>query len=120
MQTQTESKPSTTPIPYLHKKINLDDLHPPKQLLFTEEELEQLRKDFKTNPYYDKEKDIEVIKHGDKFYAIYGAHNPDKCLGKGAFGSVRLIQDLETGDWFALKKQENADDTLVERENKTL
>lgn len=37
------------------------------------------------------------------FFAIYKGSREGKSLGEGAFGKVKLAQDIETGKWYALK-----------------
>lgn len=126
----------TSEIPYVHKKVNLADLEPNGKLLddktmkgMVDRCKEQKVKDGIIDlslvfpPDGKNDKDIQVIKDGDRYFAIYGATSDDKALGKGAFGEVRLMQDLQTGEWMALKKQKHlgaGHDSLVQKENQAL
>jgi len=51
--------------------------------------------------------DFSVLCLKGKCYAIYNGE--DYALGKGAFGKVKLMQDLDTRKWYALKVLENID-----------
>ncbi|WP_147277475.1 protein kinase family protein [Aquicella lusitana] len=58
------------------------------------------KKELGTKFSFIKLKDRSSLQ-GFSYYAIY----PEVTLGKGAFGKVVIAQNIETGKWYALKKQ---------------
>ncbi|OGT61378.1 MAG: hypothetical protein A3F14_00615 [Gammaproteobacteria bacterium RIFCSPHIGHO2_12_FULL_43_28] len=103
-------------IPRLPKQINSEDLSKENMKLFSEQMLTCIKyccRDLKDGIYryiyYTKDDydrlNYAVIKHGEDYYAIYRGIKHKKELGKGGFGAVKLVQNLETGDWYALKVQ---------------
>jgi serine/threonine protein kinase len=48
---------------------------------------------------------IIVDKEGE-FFTIYKGVKQGKALGEGAFGKVKLVQNMQTGEWKVLKVQE--------------
>lgn len=123
MQRQIDKvEPSVKPIHYVPKKINVNDLQPPNQLLLNQDDIAKLKREHEQSTdgvvSYIQDKDIEIIKHNNKYYAVYAAQRKDK--ESGAFGTVYFMQDLESGEWLALKKQKDASDRSVKKENKAL
>lgn len=108
-----EEKPLVSEnIPDVPKKVDLSDMHANHKLL-SDEDISRV-KNLKLPPGRNKKKalkgqlgnsdisyDISVI--DGTHYAIYKGRKKGKTLGAGAFGVVKLAQNLETGEWVALK-----------------
>ncbi|OGT38308.1 MAG: hypothetical protein A3F11_06415 [Gammaproteobacteria bacterium RIFCSPHIGHO2_12_FULL_37_14] len=105
--------------PYLHPNISLFHLHNNGKL-FSEDEISNILQFFDGNfrlkriktctdlgNFYNILKLTNSKDNKNHFYAIYLGEKHHKHLGKGTFGKVKLIQDLETGEWHALKIQKN-------------
>lgn len=62
-----------------------------------------LRKDFKIDTKFS----LLITNHNNKLkaFAIYGGVKKNKHLGKGSMGTVKVIQDIETGEFYAAKFQ---------------
>ncbi len=133
-----EKKVETISIPYIHKKIRFSDLNSLNGKLLSEEDIVTIKSHSSQLPdgvvtqSKEKDQDIDIIKSGDKYYAVYGVMGKhvydEKSLGSGTFGSVHLMQDLDTGEWLVIKRQMPNPDlldyedftTYVERENAAL
>lgn len=97
-------------IPYVPKQVELDDLHKENGKLLSNAEILRIQghKASQTSGIYDKTAfnvAYDIIAHEGHLWAIYkedGAH----ALGSGSFGQVLLAQDLQTGQFYALKKQQ--------------
>lgn len=112
--------------PTLHRKIKPEDINRTNKLLITDEEFEKVKAAFAKDPKLIKikrayqrnpekkrklnklEKQINlkfsVIRADNgKLYALY--RGKENLLGAGGFGQVKLGQDLETGEWVAVKTQ---------------
>lgn len=63
-------------------------------------------------PLKDLKLPFSIIKENDRYYAIYYGEKWDKEIGKGGYGKVKCLQNLDTGDWIkaekAYKKSENS------------
>jgi serine/threonine protein kinase len=51
----------------------------------------------------DPVRPYSVMSMGNQLYAIYRGESSKKHLGAGAFGRVKIAQNLETGEWVAMK-----------------
>src|SRR3990167_3105407 len=126
----------TTLIPYLHPKVDLSDLHENGKLL-SDQEIEIVRRMIPR--YYDgrflkkilhmnpglKGVQFSIQKQEDELYAIYRGKKKDKQLGAGSFGSAKLAQNLNTGQWVVVKiikadKQPSNQDKDIEIETSAL
>lgn len=81
--------------------------------LYSEEEIEEIKKRFSSsqNKLSRKEGNLQysVLKTSEGgLFALYSGKE-EKILGKGAFGKVKLAQNLETGEWVALKSQKKGE-----------
>lgn len=96
-------------IPFIPKQVDLNDLHPNGKL-FSDKSIANLRTiplDNGRIRYTNRRNEntrlkYAIIKMDDDYYAIYSGK---KRLGTGAHAKVKLAQNLETGEWFALKIQ---------------
>lgn len=68
-----------------------------------------------------------VTKINDQYFAIYKGEQHGKLLGKGAFGSVKLVQNIETGTWAVIKtirkkldSDQESHDRSISREKESL
>ncbi|OGT44478.1 MAG: hypothetical protein A3F42_08495 [Gammaproteobacteria bacterium RIFCSPHIGHO2_12_FULL_37_34] len=106
--------------PYLHPNISLSHLYENGKLL-TDEEIKNTLAFFDNNPelyrvktgtqngnFYNILKFHHPRENKNHYYAIYFGEKHNKQLGKGAYGKVKLIQNLETSEWFALKIQKES------------
>ena len=108
------------PIRFIPKQIDPYDLHGNGKL-YSETMIETICNASLKNGYVrfldpdDKEIKLKfaVIKMDDDYYAIYKGN---KSLGSGAYGRVKLVQNLKTGMWLALKIQPI--DSLIMSTNK--
>lgn len=94
-------------IPSIPLEVVVADLQSNNKL-FTDDEINQIRLVIKKNGRY---RDIKsagevvrlryaVIVQDGKYFAVYsGKHS----LGAGAFGKVKLVQELKSGEWFPMK-----------------
>src|SRR3990167_7335522 len=124
----------TTLIPYLHPKVDLSDLHENGKLL-SDQEIEIIRRIhhddgrllkriLQRNPEL-KGVHFSIQKQDDELYAIYRGKKKDKQLGAGSFGSAKLAQNLNTGQWVVVKiikadKQPSNQDKDIEIETSAL
>ena len=107
-------------IPYIPDQIDLDDLEETdgKLMLLPEKHIKQIRSaleketENKIKRYRKNElkqlglpTKYSIVKLNGKYYAIYKGLKENKALGKGYFGVVKIAQNLETGEWVALKIQ---------------
>lgn len=91
------------------KKIDPDDLHEGR--LLTPEQVEAAKHFFRDNPEGVKwsrkindQTNFSVLCAEDgQMFALYTGK--EKALGKGNFGLVKLAQNIETGEWVAIKLQ---------------
>ena len=97
-------------IPFLPCHVDISDLGPNGRLL-SDDVIARLKTALKSDGRYryisvDDAKirlNYAVIVQGSKRFAIYkGKKN---SVGEGGYGTVKLAQDLETGEWHALKVQ---------------
>lgn len=51
----------------------------------------------------DPDRPYSVMSMENQLYAIYRGESSKKHLGSGAFGRVKIAQNLETGQWVAMK-----------------
>lgn len=102
-------------LPYLHPKISLAHLHDNGKL-FTDDEINFILAFFRNNSELSR---VKTSAQNGNFYSIIPFYSPkenkvyycalylgkkhDKHLGAGAYGKVKLMQDIETGKWLALK-----------------
>lgn len=107
-------KPSTAPLkPAQVKKIN------PNQRLLDNGEIASLKEQNYAPGFYSSNTTIfsndifvTVINNQKKYFAI-----DPTVIGKGNFGSIQCAQDLETGEWYAFKKQPVSETATVEHAN---
>jgi len=101
----------------LPAKVDIEDIHDNGKLL-SDEGIEKVKQYFKNNPDVTRASKHEVgvkytivYSHGS-YYAVY-----PKSLGAGAFGSVKLRQNLITGEWSTQKSIETEHDAQQEEKN---
>jgi serine/threonine protein kinase len=105
-------------LPSLPKKVDINDLNPTNGKLLSEQEIAQakslLQAAIRTNETprlrardhrYAVVSLIDTKTNKRRYYAIYKGEKHDKHLGSGSFGKVKLMQDLDTGEWCAVKLQ---------------
>lgn len=108
--------------PYIPLQIDPVDLKPNGKL-YSDETIERLTRGLagKADGRYSKTRLVNefpytikppygVIKANGKLYAVY--RGKDKQLGKGEFGNVKVVQDLMTGEFVALKFLQFKDDPV--------
>lgn len=79
--------------------------------LFSEKGIEAIRQHFEKNKIKFGKfhspttgQHFRVLELKDKkLYAIYQGIKKNKALGKGCYGTVKLVQELGSGEWYALK-----------------
>lgn len=90
-------------------QVHLEDLHPNGKL-YSDETIREIQMTFQENGRYRRvDEDDESIKlkyavivQDGKYYAVYFGKY---LMGKGGFGRVKVAQNLDTGEWLALKVQ---------------
>jgi len=106
-------------IPYVHTNMDVDDIDPENNKVFTDEQIQAIkaldlplgrvsRKKLVARGLDNIPFGIEIhqdandpaVKH---YFAVYSGVKKGKHLGSGHFGSVKLMQNLETGEVCALK-----------------
>ncbi|MBI5448084.1 MAG: protein kinase [Gammaproteobacteria bacterium] len=92
------------PLPFLHPKVEPSHLWPENNKLLTERSIEDAKAFFKKNPtqHYCKQHNVYVFETESKPPLYCAVHS---VLGQGGFGEVVLAQDLDSGQWHALKIQ---------------
>lgn len=110
-------KIQTRRIPFLPPQIDINDLHDNGKL-YSDNMIAKIRAECLIHEYpngrlrslqlYDKIMRLKyaIIKMDDNYYAIYSGQ---KKLGSGRYGRVKLAQNLQTGQWLALKVQLDSD-----------
>lgn len=102
---------------YIPPKVDLKDLEPGKDgllYLLTDKEREDVKKalkDEKPGARYKGKKHgfrYDVIKTADangapQYFILYKGESKGRALGSGAFGTVKVAQNLETGEFAAAK-----------------
>ncbi len=98
-------------IVYVPPKIDLGDLQDNNKLL-TEDQIKAIQSAQLSDGRHKKselsqklklEIPFDVANVNGQYFAIYKGKKHRKDLGSGTFGTVKLAQDLKTGDWVALK-----------------
>lgn len=107
-------------IPYLPYQVDTDDVaeNNGRLMLLPEKQIrkikERLDKDTERASWRYRKDDLKklglparfsIIKLNGKYYALYMGYKRRKALGVGTFGAVKLVQDLATGEWAAIKIQ---------------
>lgn len=116
---EKEEKTEITEIPYIHPNFDLADIWDNGKILSDAEiaaikaddgliEGRNNKKKLRENPSL-RNLQYDIIKKTDetgkvRYLAIYKGRKFRRSLGAGATGSVRLVQDIETGEQMALKK----------------
>lgn len=59
---------------------------------------------------------FSISKVEDQYFAIYKGFKKGKALGSGMFGGVKLAQNIDTGEWSAIKIQVINDPSVDETE----
>lgn len=120
-----DAPPAVNPLDLqLNKKLLSDSEIARLKAFFNEEKLEDGRhskncldylsvKDQKAN-----KKKYSIIKNEQEYFAIYKGKKWKKLLGTGAGGTVKLAQNLQSGEWVALKVQDISKDLLCSIERK--
>lgn len=98
----------------LHPKINLNHIGKNGKLL-SDEQIEEIKNHVKEkegdNNFRLKKKAMNsqlpfgVLHVDKKNYAMYHGKKANKHLGAGGFGKVKLMQDLDSGEYFGAKIQ---------------
>lgn len=118
---ETRNNTITAEIPNIHRKVDIKDLDANGKLIpeenwdavklavdrlirekgkggrITKQALNAVLK------YEGIHVNFSITKHGDKYFAIYKGKKHDKSLGAGGLGSVKLVQDIDSGKWYAFK-----------------
>lgn len=133
-----EKKVKRVKIPYLHPKVDLDDLQNNGKLL-TDKEI-SLIQSLNLPPGKQSKADLQkipglenlqfsVTRTEDGYFAHYKGVKQAKALGVGGFGKAKLIQQLDqeenlqaqdTGNWYALKLIKNTRAEKIEQETYAL
>lgn len=83
-----------------------------------------INQELKSKFNIDNAVEFDIIKYQNKLYGVYLGQSHDRHLGSGAFGSVKLAQDLQSNEWFALKLMKannvNNEDFAKEMQNNQL
>lgn len=135
MSNTRESTTTSKRVPFVHPKVDLEDIHPNGRLL-SDDEITRVRDRVRSQLGSDEEParysknslgtKYPIIVANGKMYAVYKGDKHGKALGSGAFGTAKLIQDLETGQWAVLKVikhdskksfKSELDSAYIEREN---
>jgi hypothetical protein len=88
----------------------------PRPMLLRQTQIEQIKHALRDAPdgKYSKKRellalgiksDYSVLKVNNQLYALYLGEKHDKLLGAGKCGKVKLAQNIETGEWVAVKIQ---------------
>ena len=108
-------------IDYIPSVVDKSDLHPNKKLLSDERIAALIKNKDKLQIGRNKKADIgtlfDVSYIKNQFFAIYKGVTSQKQLDSGAYGTVKLAQNIITGDWVPLKiikSPKNMDAVLTE------
>lgn len=99
-------------LPWIPAHVALADVRLNKKIL-TDKQIAEVNKRLQAkNGRFSKKSSAElkdlnlpfsIIKENGECYAIYKGLKQKKHLGQGAFGKVKLAQNLATGEWVAIK-----------------
>lgn len=100
-------------IPYIPHKLDLNHLNANKKL-FSDDEIKKIKVISQNKfrfPSLQCNYQLRIIKFNDSptLYAIYLGQ--EASLGYGTFGTVKLMQNLTTGEWCAVKNNKNLGST---------
>lgn len=115
---QANNKPSITihPLPIIPPQVDIDDLGDNGKLL-TENNINRIKSilaghqptQYKASRYkkcsFKDQSNYGILYSNNIPYAIYKGKKHRKLLGTGAFGRIKLAQNLITGEWVAYKIQ---------------
>lgn len=98
-------------IPFIPAKVDIADVIHTGGRLIAQEDVASVKaaiKHLKQNSdgrFSKKELQTKysIIKIDNQFYAIYKGVKHNKHLGKGAFGTVKLVQNIDDGSWAVIK-----------------
>lgn len=104
------SRSMLLPIKKIHPNIDLRDLDQSNGKLFSEGEIASIKMDerWQQDGRYKKSETgyrYPIIVQGGKYYAVYRGKKTNQQLGEGSYGYVKLVQDLDSGQFYALKSQ---------------
>lgn len=115
-------------IPFIPAKVDIADVIDTGGRLIAQEDIASVKAAIKflkqgLDGRYSK-KDLEtkfsIAKIDGQYYAIYKGAKHDKHLGKGSFGTAKLVQNIDDGTWAVMKTIVNTDGTsnkyAIERE----
>ncbi len=104
-------------IPFIPAKVDIADVINTGGRLIAQEDVASVKAAIKflkqgLDGRYSK-KDLEtkfsITKIDGQYYAIYKGAKHNKHLGKGGFGTVKLVQNIDDGSWAAIKTIVNSD-----------
>lgn len=99
---------SLSPIRVIHPKVDFADIQSNGKLL-SDEQIASIKKELhgKNGRFTKKQASspYPIIVSGNSYFAIYKGVKSKRHLGSGAYGYVKLVQDLDSGDFYALKAQ---------------
>ena len=104
-EVKLKKKFKTSIIPYLPSEVSISDLCVQNGKLLSDKEIQDLKLSVKNDGRYSKSESntkYTIIVQGGKYFAVYIGK---KKLGEGSRARVKLVQNLDTGKWFALKIQ---------------
>jgi serine/threonine protein kinase len=98
-------------IPFLHPKVDFEDVNHKDLKLLSENDIDMIMGWHLPEGRYGKkelrewglETNFGVIISGGHCYAVYKGKKEEKELGSGGYGTVKLVQDLDTGEWQTIK-----------------
>lgn len=128
LETKNNATPPQVKADHLNKDgrlLSAEDVDTVKAYLGEEPDGRYSKKEF-VNPQTGEpllSKQYGIIKNNGSYYAVYlgSKHdNEERILGRGGYGKVKLAQNIETGEWFALKVQKpKIDINEVKKQGKT-
>src|SRR3990167_3376890 len=121
-------------IPFIPSLIDIDDVAPSNGRLIPQEQIADIKARIaaiksEDGRYSKKElgTKFSITRIHHQYFAIYKGEQHGKLIGKGKFGSVKFVQNIDTGTWAVIKtirKKSESDqeshDKSISREKESL